>query len=115
MKRVATPSKYWLACGLALGLALSGYAPVAAAAKPVRDAVPPPPPTPRVVQPAPPAPAPKLPAMTAEQIVERNVAARGGLKAWRAVNTLSYAGQLDAGGKKPSMLPFTLLVTRRVP
>ncbi|HEY6098247.1 MAG TPA: hypothetical protein VIW03_02385, partial [Anaeromyxobacter sp.] len=51
---------------------------------------------------------PKLPVMTAEQIVRRNVAARGGLAAWRAVSTLSTAGKLDAGGKPSVELPFVL-------
>jgi hypothetical protein len=35
---------------------------------------------------------------TAAQIVERNVAARGGLEAWRAVQTMSWSGKMDAGG-----------------
>jgi hypothetical protein len=45
------------------------------------------------------APPPKLPAMTAEQIVERNVAARGGLAAWKAVQTMSWVGKMGAGGR----------------
>jgi hypothetical protein len=36
--------------------------------------------------------------MSAQQIVDRNVAARGGLAAWRAVKALSWTGKLDAGG-----------------
>lgn len=39
-----------------------------------------------------------LPALSAEQIVSRNVNARGGLQAWRAVNTLSQSGKLQVGG-----------------
>jgi hypothetical protein len=35
--------------------------------------------------------------LSAAQIVEKNVAARGGLSAWRAVQTLSVSGKLDAG------------------
>jgi|SRR5450631_214425 hypothetical protein len=35
---------------------------------------------------------------TAAQIVEKNVAARGGLQAWRAVQAMSWAGNMDAGG-----------------
>jgi len=42
-----------------------------------------------------PAVAPKLPVAT---IVERNIAARGGLAAWQAVQTLSWSGKMDAGG-----------------
>ena len=36
--------------------------------------------------------------LTAAQIVERNVAARGGLEGWRAVQSMSWSGKLDAGG-----------------
>jgi len=35
--------------------------------------------------------------LTAAQIVDKHVAARGGLAAWRAVQTLSLAGKMDAG------------------
>ena len=38
--------------------------------------------------------------LTAEQIVEKNIAARGGLQAWRAVQTLSMSGKADAGGNE---------------
>jgi hypothetical protein len=42
--------------------------------------------------------APALPAMTVAQIVDKNVAARGGLTAWRAVQTMSWKGMMGAGG-----------------
>ncbi|MFM0389509.1 outer membrane lipoprotein-sorting protein [Paraburkholderia dipogonis] len=48
----------------------------------------------------------------AAQIVERNVAARGGLQAWHAVNTITMSGQIDAGGKKSTRLPFTMTMKR---
>jgi hypothetical protein len=35
--------------------------------------------------------------LTAAQIVDKHVAARGGLRAWRAVQTLSVTGTMDAG------------------
>ena len=35
--------------------------------------------------------------ISAAQIVEKNVAARGGLQAWRALQTLSVTGKMDAG------------------
>lgn len=38
--------------------------------------------------------------LTAEQVIEKNVAARGGLQAWRAVQTLSMSGKTDAGGNE---------------
>jgi hypothetical protein len=45
-----------------------------------------------------PVPAPTLPAMSAAQIVERNVAARGGKAAWEAVQTMTWKGKMGAGG-----------------
>jgi hypothetical protein len=51
-------------------------------------------------------------ALTATQIVEKNVAARGGLQAWRGVKTLSMYGKLDAGGKQKVQLPFVLEMER---
>jgi hypothetical protein len=36
--------------------------------------------------------------LTAAQIIEKNVAARGGLQAWRTVQAMSWTGKLDAGG-----------------
>ena len=50
--------------------------------------------------------------LTEAQIVDRNVAARGGLKAWRAVNTLTLSGRLEAGGKKNTDLPFVMQMER---
>jgi hypothetical protein len=58
---------------------------------------------------APQAPAP----LSVEQIVDRNIAARGGLAAWRAVKTLTIAGELDAGGKPNHALPFVLKEKRQ--
>ena len=43
--------------------------------------------------------------LTAEQIVEKNIAARGGLQAWRAVQTLSMSGKADAGGNESPTRP----------
>ena len=42
--------------------------------------------------------------LSAAQIVDRNVAARGGLNAWRAVQALSWSGKLDAGGNNERQL-----------
>jgi outer membrane lipoprotein-sorting protein len=50
--------------------------------------------------------------LTAAQIVDRNVAARGGLEAWRAVNTLILSGEMQAGGTKNASLPFVLEMKR---
>jgi hypothetical protein len=44
------------------------------------------------------------PKLSASEIVNRNVAARGGLERWRAVRTLSWQGKLDAGGNNQRSL-----------
>jgi hypothetical protein len=38
-----------------------------------------------------------VPKLSAAQVVEKHVAARGGLQAWRAVQTLSLTGKMEAG------------------
>ncbi len=38
--------------------------------------------------------------LTADQIVDKSVTARGGLRAWREVQTLSMSGKVDAGGNE---------------
>jgi hypothetical protein len=50
--------------------------------------------------------------LTASQIVEANVKARGGPAVWRVVKTLTFAGHMDAGGKQNSQLPFVLKMQR---
>ncbi len=50
--------------------------------------------------------------LSATQIVEKNVAARGGLAAWRAVQAISFAGDMDAGGKKEMKLPYVFTLAR---
>jgi outer membrane lipoprotein-sorting protein len=107
-------SKLRLGFGLTLVIAISSYAPDAAAIKVTRDPGPPPAPAvaPQAAAVAKPAPAPSLPALTAAQIADKNAAARGGAKAWRAVKTLTLSGKLDAGGKKPTQLAFTMQAKR---
>ena len=48
--------------------------------------------------------APSRESLSAAQIVDKNVAARGGLQAWRAVQTLSLQGKVGAGGNQRSTL-----------
>ncbi|HEY1272289.1 MAG TPA: hypothetical protein VGF08_09910 [Terriglobales bacterium] len=43
--------------------------------------------------------------LTAAQVIEKNVAARGGVQAWRAVKSLSMTGKMDAGGNNRPTLP----------
>jgi len=50
-----------------------------------------------------------LPALSAQQIVDKNVAARGGLAAWRNVTTLVWTGKMTAGGST-----YTTVVSGRV-
>jgi outer membrane lipoprotein-sorting protein len=58
--------------------------------------------------PAPVVAAPAPASLSVQQIVERNIAARGGLAAWRDAKTLTATGELDAGGKPNRTLPFVL-------
>ena len=105
-------SKSWRAGCLALGLVLACHLPEAAAVKIQRDpSVAPAPTPPQAAQPAP-APAPDLPKLAAAQIAEKNAAARGGLAAWRAVQTMQLSGKMEAGGKQDTWLPYTLQVKR---
>ncbi|MEX3958035.1 outer membrane lipoprotein-sorting protein [Trinickia sp. EG282A] len=53
-----------------------------------------------------------LPSLGAEQIVERSIAASGGLQAWRAANTMVMSGQIEVGGKHNVTLPFTMTMKR---
>ena len=46
--------------------------------------------------------------LSAAAIVDRNVAARGGLPAWRAVQTMSFSGKLTAGGNQRASLPVPM-------
>lgn len=50
--------------------------------------------------------------MSGAQVAERSVEARGGLQAWRNVNTLTMSGQIEVGGTKPVKLPFILTMKR---
>src|ERR1700720_92262 len=54
-----------------------------------------------VAAPRPKAPAaasePQLPKLTPAQIVEKNVAARGGAQAWKTVQTMQLSGKMEAG------------------
>jgi outer membrane lipoprotein-sorting protein len=48
--------------------------------------------------------APAARTLSATEIVDKNVAARGGLEAWRAVKTITLAGKMGAGGNQRAAL-----------
>jgi hypothetical protein len=57
--------------------------------------------------------APKALATTAAEVIDRNVAARGGLDAWRKVDTMVWFGHLERGGRKDGMhIPFVMSLQR---
>jgi outer membrane lipoprotein-sorting protein len=49
-----------------------------------------------------------LSSLSASQLIDRNVAAKGGLQAWRAVQAITFSGKMDAGGKSKTQLPFVM-------
>jgi hypothetical protein len=55
---------------------------------------------------------PTVPTLSAAQIVEKNVAARGGLQAWRAVETMMLAGKMGAGGNQRATLSLRIPETQ---
>ena len=46
--------------------------------------------------------------LSAVEIAEKNIQARGGLQAWRAVQAISFEGKLGAGGNRQSPIPVSL-------
>jgi hypothetical protein len=48
------------------------------------------------------------PPLTAEQIVDKNVAARGGIDAWRQINGMAWAGHLESADPTVPRLTFVL-------
>ena len=52
------------------------------------------------------------PAMTAEQVIDRYVAACGGSDKWRTVQTMAWNGHIEAGAGGISKMPFMMLFRR---
>jgi hypothetical protein len=52
--------------------------------------------------------APPPAALTAEQIVDKSVAVRGGLEAWQKIETIIWAGHLESDRSPVPSLPFRL-------
>jgi hypothetical protein len=50
--------------------------------------------------------------MTVDQVIEKNVVARGGLKAWREVQTMTLIGKMDAGTRQNVQLPIVMKLKR---
>lgn len=50
--------------------------------------------------------------LNAADVISKNVAARGGLDAWRSVSGIRMSGEMDAGGKQGVRLPFVWSVKR---
>jgi len=68
-------------------------------------------------RPGAPAPAVKsapqeVPRLSLEQVLERNVAARGGLEAWRAIQTMTWTGQVRIPGESAPPMPFVMALQR---
>jgi hypothetical protein len=83
--------KILLASAVGATLALAAAGPISAAPTPA-------PPSKKAPAAAPAAAhAPLLPSLTASQILEKHVAARGGASAWKSVQTLQLSGKIDAG------------------
>jgi hypothetical protein len=51
-------------------------------------------------------------ALTADRIIEKNIAARGGLEAWHKIQSMTMTGKMDAGTKKNVQLPFVMTLKK---
>jgi hypothetical protein len=51
-------------------------------------------------------------AKTAAEVIDRNIAARGGLDAWRKVETMVWLGHLEHGGREVQRIPFVMTLRR---
>src|ERR1700757_5196372 len=49
-----------------------------------------------------------VPELTAEQIVQKNVDARGGLEAWRKIQTMVWVGHMERAGGPMASMSFVL-------
>ena len=46
--------------------------------------------------------------LTAEQIIEKNIAARGGLEAWQNIRTMAWAGHVESADAPTQNMQFVL-------
>jgi len=49
------------------------------------------------------------PGLSAEQIIEKNITARGGLDAWRKVQSMVWVGHIESANAPAPNLPFVLV------
>ena len=54
----------------------------------------------------------RSPAKTAAEVIDRNIQARGGLDAWRNVDTMVWLGHLEHGGRETQRVPFVMTLKR---
>ncbi|RQS75624.1 hypothetical protein DID96_04265 [Burkholderia sp. Bp8963] len=50
--------------------------------------------------------------LSADQVVEKNIAARGGLDAWRNIQTMVWSGHVDSANSPVRDMPFILAMKR---
>lgn len=50
--------------------------------------------------------------LTEAQILEKNAAARGGIDAWRKIQTMAWAGHVESGNAQAQSVPFVLEMQR---
>ena len=50
--------------------------------------------------------------LAVDQVIQKNIEARGGAQAWRAIQTMTLEGKMDAGTKTGIQLPFVLKLER---
>ena len=48
------------------------------------------------------------PELTAAQIIEKNIAARGGLDSWRKIQTMVWVGHIESANAPAAKMPFSL-------
>jgi hypothetical protein len=57
-------------------------------------------------------PLPAFEPLTLEQVLARNAAARGGVEAWRKIQTMAWAGRVETSNAQAPSVPFMLEVER---
>src|ERR1035438_3806045 len=58
---------------------------------------------------------PSRASLSASEIVNKSIAARGGLQAWRSVQSMSWTGKLGVGGNQRAPIPMSKPGKKAVP